>query len=280
MNNRGHRGAVLTRTRLLAREMFRRSIGVVPQLYSWRIRSQSFTPGTVHEPDFEVFRGCAIKRAIDVGANRGQSIVSIKSVAPEAEILALEPNLDLVAALERVAAMYEGVQVAGVGCAASTGMRILYTPVARGIVFDQWASLQAIAHADALAVIKENGFSWCEAKDVSVKAAACVVVPLDAIISAPERTVDLLKIDSEGSESEVIAGANELINRDKPLLLAERPSPRLIELLQGRGYEHYQSLQGENSLFIDPLRNRGVDGQRLERLFVKVQRTNPKPLSE
>jgi FkbM family methyltransferase len=223
--------------------------------------------GTVHEPDFEIFRDCVISRAIDVGANRGQSIVSIKSVVPDAEILALEPNPGLLEPLHRVAILYSGVHVVGVGCGATTGMRKLFTPVARGIVFDQWASLQEMAPAEALACIKDGGFKWCRAEDVSVRAAMCVVVPLDDIISASDGPIDLLKIDSEGSEAEVVAGATGIINRDLPLLLAERPSAPLVDLLIGLGYENYRSRHGENSLFLHPDRDRGLDRQRLERLF-------------
>jgi len=247
---------------------FRRAVGVVPQLYTWRMRSQRFPRGSVHDADFEVFRGCRIGFAVDVGANRGQSIVSIKSVAPDAGILAFEPSGNLVAALRRVALDYSDVSVLAIGCGRDVGLSTLYVPVARGIVFEQYASLTKPDLAEVLDLVRQEGFTWCREEDLTIHVEFCAFAPLDALLGAEARRVDLLKIDVEGAELDVVHGGRELIERDRPLILAERPNDELVRILADVGYEHHRSRQGENSVFVRPQHDRGIDRASLAAMFL------------
>jgi FkbM family methyltransferase len=195
--------------------------------------------------------------------------VSVKAVAPRAEILAFEPNAGLIEGLQKVAASFEGVRVVGAGCAAEMALRTLFTPVARGIVFDQWARLEPIDTSKALDQIRRSGFTWCRPRDVSIQTATCLFIPLDGLMASSEMTIDLLKIDVEGAEADVVAGSMNLITRDQPLLMAEAPNATLVQVLEGLGYEHHVSRHGPNSLFVHPHRDRGLDRHQLARFFVQ-----------
>ena len=49
-------------------------------------------------------------------------------------------------------------------------------------------------------------------------------------------TVSIIKIDTEGFEAQVIAGARKTLTRDRPVLIVERPPPETIADLRHMGY--------------------------------------------
>lgn len=258
--------AAMSQGRASARSALRQASGRAPWLYRLRMNTQRFPKGSIHDADFEVFRSTQISVALDVGANRGQSIVTIKSLAPSARIVAFEPNLQLLPALQRVAKRYDKVTIAPVGCARSTAMSTLYTPVARGIVFDQLASLEPLHHSATLDLVRHSGFAWCAESDLEIRQSTAVFAPLDLMVGPDFPTVDLLKIDVEGAELDVVAGGMELIRRDHPLIIAERPDAALISLLAGLGYEHHASRHGQNSVFVSPEKHK-IDHRMLDGRF-------------
>jgi FkbM family methyltransferase len=68
------------------------------------------------------------------------------------------------------------------------------------------------------------------------------VVRLDDVDEVWERPISLIKIDTEGYEPEVLAGARRLIEEQRPILYLEmggdylQSTRRSIELLSGYGY--------------------------------------------
>jgi FkbM family methyltransferase len=48
--------------------------------------------------------------------------------------------------------------------------------------------------------------------------------------------VDLIKVDTDGWESAVLRGAEAILRRDRPVVIAEGPSPELRQYLVGLGY--------------------------------------------
>lgn len=253
--------------RSVARGAFRRAAGVAPWAYNAWVAHRPLREGTVHDPDFEVFRGSGIRRAIDVGANRGQSIVSLRTVLPGIEILALEANPRFVPRLRAVAKRRTGVQVLGVGCSAEPGVHTLHIPSARGIEFDQWASLVPPSPEFLVDLIRYAGFRWCRPQDVSIATVPCVTRPLDEVATQyAEPGLDLIKIDVEGTEREVLLGARHLVQQHRPVILAER-AEAAADLLIPFGYEMWRSRHAQNTLFVAPDAPRGLSGARLDRHF-------------
>ena len=96
-----------------------------------------------HEADFRAVRLIADKFAgsfIDVGANQGQSIESIRLFAKDARIVAFEPNPAICSVLMRRYWGASGIEVRGVGLSDRKTVLTLYVPSYRGFVYDGLAS--------------------------------------------------------------------------------------------------------------------------------------------
>jgi FkbM family methyltransferase len=132
-------------------------------------------------------------RAVDVGANIGYYLLLIESlVGPSGAIACFEPEPENLRELERnvAANAFGNVQVfaAAVGAGeGSVAMRI------------------GINAAIAGSAGEEGDF----------------VVPLVSLDSALSGPIDFLKIDVEGYEGEVLAGARRLLREHRPILFVE-----------------------------------------------------------
>jgi hypothetical protein len=91
--------------------------------------------GKVQDPDFRCFRNKGDSQGlsvVDVEANRGQSIVSLKVVLPNARIVAFEANAFFGSILSEVATWYAGVDVFNVGLGGADQKAVLSVPVVDG----------------------------------------------------------------------------------------------------------------------------------------------------
>ncbi|MGH6858023.1 MAG: FkbM family methyltransferase [Methylocella sp.] len=77
---------------------------------------------------------------LDVGANRGQSIIAFQNAVPECQIVAFEPNRDLSACLATCYAGDASVKVEAVALASAPGHLTLYVPFYNGFSFDGLSS--------------------------------------------------------------------------------------------------------------------------------------------
>jgi FkbM family methyltransferase len=134
---------------------------------------------------------------VDVGANVGYySLLASKLVGPSGRVIALEPNSEncrLLLSSLRLAGI-TNVELIPVACDRATGWAYYSTHVGSngGLVDDQ----DLLAHPG-------------------------VVVPtfrLDDIVESP---VGLLKMDVEGAEARVVAGATRLIESSRPIITTE-----------------------------------------------------------
>lgn len=132
--------------------------------------------------------------AIDVGANIGRYTTRLSGLCRH--VYALEPELEYVRFLYR--ALPKNVSVLAVGAGSGSSLESYAVPEIEG---DRIPSLGRI-----------------EPLDESISRTTVVTVPLDIFTPLP---VGFIKIDVEGYEEEVIAGAKNLIGRWKPLLLIE-----------------------------------------------------------
>jgi FkbM family methyltransferase len=147
----------------------------------------------------------------DVGANVGAYAWSAREVAPEVELFLFEPdpmNRKLLQKTIQRNAL-TGVHLWEGAVAASGGPRTFYLDEASGTV----GSL----HDDSA-----KGHSLQSAYQVA-RSITVVATTLDDYVDAVrgERPEVVVKVDVEGAEAEVLAGAREFIRRFRPLILME-----------------------------------------------------------
>lgn len=190
-----------------------------------------------HERDFLALRfipdelpGCYV----DVGANHGQSIESIKLMKPFARVCSYEANTLLA---ERLIARYRNrpdVTMYPFGLADEERRRTLYVPKYKGYVYDGLASFDKSSAASWLG---PDTLYWFSPAELTLLETSCVTRRLDDQGLQPV----LVKIDVQGYEYQVIKGGIETIRNHEPVLLIEdfHWEHEMGTLLRQVGYEQY-----------------------------------------
>lgn len=195
--------------------------------------------GMVHDPDFKALPRLVEPSAliVDAGGNLGQSILSIKTVLPEATVVTFEPNSELLEGLGRIQERFTDVRVEPIGLAAAHGTAELFVPVYNGKVMTGLASMDRDSAASWMNPRRVYGFrpDWLEIRRVPISFA-----PLDAF----DLSADLIKIDVQGTEEEVVRGAWQTIQRHHPVLMIEAPSAALTDRLAAEGYGRWEHRGG------------------------------------
>lgn len=138
--------------------------------------------------------------AVDVGANWGMYSYALSQIA--SKVYAFEVNADLTADLARY--RESKIQVINSGLSSAAADKVLHVPVSEsGFVMSGWGTLDASNLPPNAALIKQI---------------AVQVKPLDEFGLA---NVVFMKINVEGHEVEVLAGASETIRRWRPVVLVE-----------------------------------------------------------
>ena len=154
--------------------------------------------------------------AFDVGANLGYfTLLMATNVGPSGRVVAFEPDPDMVSALERN--LSRNIRDA-----------------------DSVVALAAAAGAEAGKVAFKRG--WRATRGAVVATGGDFEVDMMTVDDAAGRfgAPRLLKIDVEGGEVDVLAGASDVLDTAKPLVLVEVHSDALesacMQLLEGFGY--------------------------------------------
>ncbi|MDX2194673.1 MAG: FkbM family methyltransferase [Gemmatimonadales bacterium] len=258
------------RLRTILQQLVRRTCHWYPALYDRRNAQQARALArarAVHDPDFHALtamRGRAT-RAIDVGANMGQTIVSLAAVLPDVRVRSYEPQPETAAVAREIAERLgtADVHVAAVG--EVPGHLALHVPSCRGIRFTQLASTRPIDPERITAFLRAHGFRWARPADVVVATHEVPVVTLDD----DGGPADLIKIDVEGADDAVLRGATRLLATQRPVLLVEDGARPVIRApLEAIGYRAcrvrgtaLEALGAEaplNVLFVHPDAPRGL----------------------
>lgn len=159
-----------------------------------------------------LFHACVARSpgiVVDVGANTGFYGLLATRASSEARVLAFEPYRPVFDVLERnIAANHVGDRIEAVALALSrrSGMATLYVPTQEHGLMETSSSL-------------EQAF-----KQVHGEAQPVETVTLDAFLAthrAARDRVTLIKVDVEGHDAAVLAGARQTIARWRPLLFIE-----------------------------------------------------------
>lgn len=197
--------------------------------------------GVPHDSDYEVIRLFRNEKDffVDVGANQGQSIESILTFRKDARIASFEANPILGRKLKARYAGKRNITIHTVGLGEKVGRFTLYIPRYNGFVYDALASLHPEGAKDFLS--RETVYGFDPSKLV-LEEVECEVRTLDSFELAPS----FIKIDVEGSEYQVLLGAQDTIRRHEPALLVECYSekPEIEPLLAPYGYREYHLSDG------------------------------------
>jgi FkbM family methyltransferase len=225
--------------RSVFRTMFRRYATHYPLLFNAQQRYSVLLKdwiGHVHEDDFHALRLFRLRPnslCVDIGANKGQSVTSIKSVLPDARIVSFEPNPSAFAMLKTVATHRSDVTAYNIAVGMGGGVLEMWIPRWRGISFDQLASSSRPDAITLAAEIRGYGFPLISAGEIEFDCVSVEITTLDALALQP----DFVKIDVEGGELDILRGAQGTLRNAKPLLMIERGHRQAIsDFLSGFGY--------------------------------------------
>jgi FkbM family methyltransferase len=195
-----------------------------------------------HEAEFVALRELlpADALCIDAGANRGQSIDSIRTVVgTAARITAFEPQRTLAWRLMTRYQSASTVEVVRAGIGDEPAEMTLYVPSYRGYRFDGLAATDEDAATEWLRYAM-----WrFDRSLVTVDSERVQIVRLDDM-AWPE-PVHFIKLDVQRMELPALHGAKNLLVRDKPVLMIETPDEPIVSFLDGLGYEQWYFVDGK-----------------------------------
>lgn len=186
------------------------------------------------EPEFTIFRFFtdASETILDIGANYGYSAASIFATGSSAAVFSFEPNPWHFPCLQAIKDLRKGrFDFLGVALGSSRGEICFTMPVVGGIGISGLNSADIQSELDW--AIPENLVSYAmencpglETPQFQFTEFTCPMTTLDRELSRSEslnsvKSIAAIKLDVEGFEAEVIAGAKEVLTRHRPLLLVE-----------------------------------------------------------
>lgn len=225
---------------MMSRARFKRVLSGWPFLYRAAKSSELLALRVrrgVHEEDFRGFASLCLGPGwfVDVGANYGQSAISIASVRPDLPVVSFEPNPRCMWALRATRMVVPRLEVHHVGLSATDGTRKLYVPRTGGVEHTQEATMVA-------AVLRDEDVRSRVGRSFEVEAVTVDVRRFEHF----DRRVAAVKIDVQGSEEEVVHGLLSAIERDRPAMLLENSdaTPRIVDLLGPLGYRAHRYFPG------------------------------------
>lgn len=200
--------------------------------------------GEVHDPDFRCFRNMGRGLAIiDVGANRGQSIVSFKTILPDARIISYEANAFFGPVLSEVASWFENVTIFNVGLGRDDHRAMLYVPVVNGKYYWEEGSIRPDNFEKPWVIDRLASYG----DKLIFEEYAVEIRRADGLLT--NTVADIVKIDVEGAEMDVLMAMEDLVSLSRPVFMIENSDwENVTAWLSKREYICYQYLPEENVL--------------------------------
>ena len=193
------------------------------------------------EPEYAVMRHLPVPPGsclVNVGANRGQTIHSMRLYHADAPIRAYEPNLALADRLVRTFAGDPHVRIEAYGLGAENSAMTLFVPYYRNWMFDALASVH-----------RESAAGWLNARTVAgfrpellrIEELECEIRRMDDQDLAPA----IITMDVQGHEESVLEGGRKTLITHEPIIILEndpkRGSPAILAEL---GYREFNMEDG------------------------------------
>ena len=187
---------------------------------AWTQRTVWRTLRIPSERSYKAFRSFPLRPVeefLDIGANRGQTIVSMRIYKSVVQIVAFEPNPLLAHRLNERYLGDQNVTVHSFGLGSEPGYFDLHVPYYRGFMFDGLASFD---EANAHGSLNEDMIYGFNNRYLKIETVRCEIRRWDDVETSP----GLVKIDVEGFESNVLRGGIETIRRHRPVFVVENGS--------------------------------------------------------
>lgn len=207
------------------------SSAVVELANRWKFHARYRLSGVPFDTKYEFLAGRRLGAGtiLDIGANYGQSALSIRHFVPNNPILCIEANPTLVPAMELAQRRIPDCSYLIAAASDAVGVQELNIPVFGHVANTGGASLDHDFVHGRAAQLEERYRAPIELRTQ--------VVPMITVDSL-QLDVSLLKIDVEGLEDRVIRGAAQTIARCNPVVVMEvlHSSGDAMELLTSMGY--------------------------------------------
>ena len=190
--------------------------------------------GRLSEPDLQLIQWLDLPEDLlylDIGTNRGDTILDAKQIAPEAKVVGFEPNPGICRGARDVTKHLKDVKILNVGLGETPSDLTLYVPVYGNYPFDGLASLHREQAANWL---RNRLFHYREEK-LSIQEIQCTIQPLDAFLIKPH----FIKMDVQGHELAVLRGGEQILRRDHPAILLESATEEIRGFLSSLCYSPY-----------------------------------------
>lgn len=194
--------------------------------------------GKPHEEDFNFLRHPAFASGLllDLGANIGQSAISVAAVQPGLQIESIEanpacePGLRAAAFLLRRRTRFH-YRVVGVG--ADAGVLGFHVPVRSSRMLLQEGTFDA----DSLLSPASVGRMGVRDRDYTVKVIPIPMVTVDSLNFSPR----VVKMDLQGLELAALRGMAQTLARSRPVLMIEigEHHEDIVQFLAARGYARH-----------------------------------------
>lgn len=204
-----------------ARRRFKRLLARHHSAYRWTRRMWTFGRylcGRPHEADFAAFRLFPHRTGLflDIGANSGESVLSFRLFKRTGPVLSIEPNRYHEPDLRFLKRWIRDFDYLLCGAGDESGGATLYVPVFRNLPLTGEASFyqeEALGNYWMREHVRAGDQDSVRLIEVPVE-----VKRLDDLALRPA----FIKIDVQGSESNVVAGLRRTIMESRPVLLLER----------------------------------------------------------
>ncbi len=171
---------------------------------------------------------------LDIGANDGISILSLRALGIPCRILSLEPNQLLEPALAKRKVRDGKVDYRMVGAGSAPMTAQFFTPVYKHIVLHTFTSTDEAQVRHAI----EVSFGKRVASQTQIKSFTAEIVAVDSLNLAPA----IIKIDAEGHDYQVLLGARETIAKHRPFIMVEmawQDQANMQQFIKDHGYGLY-----------------------------------------
>lgn len=220
----------------------------------------------------EIFRYADGGIFYDVGINLGQTLIKVKTLAPDMKYVGFEPNPSCVAYLDALVSSnrWKNIKVVPAGLSDSDGVVPLY------------GSDGTDPESTIVAELRSEGQKAVKFVPV-FRHESIEGVVLDGRVS-------VLKIDVEGAELEVVRSLQGLIERDRPVIIMEvlpnrqenelkaRRSKEMVGMISGFGYSFYRIMKTETDTYrgIAPVSDVGdyTDSVMKDHVFVPTEQVD------
>lgn len=219
-----------------ARLVVRSAMVRAPGLYEYVSAQRRFLwmdrLGKVHDRDLLALRNLLPNPQpliVDVGANCGQTVLSVKRLVPDARLISFEPNPYSVAMLRRLQRRFPDLRVEAVGLGDRDDEADFHVPFYNGKAMSGLASFE---HDSAATWLNRNTVLGFRPELLEIRVEKAAVRRLDDYDLDP----DLIKIDVQGLEAAVVRGGMATIERTRPVIIIENPSALLLSELCSLDY--------------------------------------------